>query len=157
VDGATRLVAEGNVFAENGRGVRLMANVQDARLAGNDFAGNSFDLTTNGRAADGAVLDGNHFDEYRGYDLDRDGVGDVPHRPVRLFSLVVAQHEPALILLRSFFVTLLDGAERVLPSLTPQAVVDERPAMSEWKQGRAGGPSVQRSASSVVPARRAPR
>ena len=42
---------------------------------------------------------------------------------------MVAQNEPALILLRSAFVSLLDAAERVLPSLTPETMADETPAM----------------------------
>jgi nitrous oxidase accessory protein len=53
----------------------------------------------------------------------------VPHRPVRLFSMLVAQNQPALILLRSAFVSLLDAAERVLPALTPETLADARPAM----------------------------
>jgi nitrous oxidase accessory protein len=128
-DGATRLVAERNSFADNGWGVRLMANVQDGRFAANDFAGNTFDVATNGGAGDAATFDGNWFDDYRGYDLDRDGRGDVPHRPVRLFSLLVARYEAALVLQRSFFVGLLDGAERAIPSLTPRLLADPRPAM----------------------------
>jgi nitrous oxidase accessory protein len=127
-DGATRLVAERNTFRDNGWAVRLQANTQDARFAANDFAGNTFDVATNGRDA-AAAFDGNWFDGYRGYDLDKDGRGDVPHRPVRLFSLLVANYEPSVALLRSFFVDLLDGAERVVPALTPESVVDAHPSM----------------------------
>ena len=53
----------------------------------------------------------------------------MPHRPVRLFSLLVARNEPALILLRSTFVALLDVAERVVPTLTPETLADQHPAM----------------------------
>jgi nitrous oxidase accessory protein len=128
VDGVTGLEARRNAFRANGWAVRLMGNVLDGRFAGNDFAGNSFDVSTNARAS-GAAFEGNWFAEYRGWDLDRDGRGDVPHRPVRLFSLLVAMHEPMLVLQRSAFVALLDAAERVLPSLTPPTLADERPAM----------------------------
>ena len=65
---------------------------------------------------------------YVGYDLDRDGFGDVPFRPVRLFSVLVEQNEPLLILLRSFFLDLLEAAERVDARLTPEALVDAQPA-----------------------------
>jgi nitrous oxidase accessory protein len=66
-----------------------------------------------------------------GYDLTGDGFGDVPHRPVRLFSLVVERTPAAMVLLRTFFVDLLDLAERVIPALTPETLVDERPRMRE--------------------------
>ena len=128
-DGATRLVLERNVIRDNGWGLRLLANVQASHVRGNDFVGNTFDVTSNGRSGEDADLAGNYFDEYRGYDLDRDGRGDVPHHPVRLFSLLVERWDAALVLQRSFFVGLLDAAERALPSLTPERLVDDAPAM----------------------------
>jgi nitrous oxidase accessory protein len=44
---------------------------------------------------------------------------------------VVEQHPPALVLLRSPMVGLLDAAEHVLPVLTPAAIVDPRPLMRQ--------------------------
>ena len=42
---------------------------------------------------------------------------------------VVAGNGPALILLRSSFLSLLDAAERVLPTLTPDGLADTAPSM----------------------------
>lgn len=127
-DGTTRLVALHNVFIDNGWAIRLDANSQGGRITGNDFMRNTFDVVTNGQNVD-TVLEGNYWDSYQGYDLRHDGSGDVPHRPVRLFSLLVERNEPALILLRATFVSLLDAAERVIPALTPETLADARPAM----------------------------
>ena len=127
-DGATRLDARGNVFSNNGWAVKLLASTQSAELTGNSFLGNTFDVATNSRAS-GNVLRGNYWDQYEGYDLDRDGRGDVPHHPVRLFSLIVDNNEPTLVLLRSPLIALLDRAERVLPSLTPETLADASPLM----------------------------
>ena len=132
VDGATRLRAEHNEFADNGWALKLLASAQDGRFTRNDFTGNTFDVATNSRETTTSFA-GNYWDDYRGYDLDRDGTGDVPHHPVRLFSLLVAQNEPVLITLRSPFVALLDLAERVLPSLTPETLVDASPSMRRIK------------------------
>ena len=134
-DGATRIVAERNDFSDNGWAVKLLSSTEDGRFAGNDFVGNTFDVATNSRQSRNA-FDGNFFDSYEGYDLDRDGRGDVPHRPVRLFSLLVEQNEPSLIMLRSAFVGLLDTAERVVPALTPETLVDARPAMRRLRGAR---------------------
>ncbi|HEX6105197.1 MAG TPA: nitrous oxide reductase family maturation protein NosD [Gemmatimonadales bacterium] len=131
VEGSSRLRVTGNEFSRNGWAVKLMANAEDNRFEGNRFTGNAFDVATNSRS-NSSTFTGNSWDQYRGYDLDRDGYGDVPHRPVRFFSLVVQEHEPALILLRSFFVELLDLAERVLPILTPETLADARPRMEHW-------------------------
>ena len=127
-DGANRLVAIHNEFTDNGWAVKLDASTLDGRFEHNNFLGNSFDVASNSRAPT-TTFAGNYWDGYRGYDLDRNGVGDVPHRPVRLFSVLVEHHPPALILMRSAFADLLDGAERIMPSLTPDALVDSTPAM----------------------------
>jgi nitrous oxidase accessory protein len=127
-DGANRIVADGNSFIENGWAVKLDASTVDGRLTRNNFIANTFDIASNSREPS-TVLAGNYWDAYHGYDLNRDGIGDVPFRPVRLFSMIVERHEPALLLLRSAFVELLDAAERALPALTPTNLADARPAM----------------------------
>jgi len=128
VDGVTRLRAEENVFVENGWAVKLLASAQDGRFTGNEFLRNTFDVSTNSREATTSFA-GNYWDDYEGYDLDRNGTGDVPYHPVRLFSMLVAQNQPVIITLRSPFVRLLDLAERVLPSITPETLVDASPVM----------------------------
>ena len=128
LEGSNRIKVLGNDFESNGWAVRLLGNSDGGRLERNRFVANSFDLSTNA-ASTTATLDANEWDEYRGYDLDRDGFGDVPFRPVRLFAILVQDNEPALILLRSLFIELLDVAERVLPVLSPQGLVDHRPVV----------------------------
>ena len=128
LEDSNRNQVEGNLFRRNGWAVKVLANAAGNRFTGNRFEGNSFDAATNSRSASSS-FDRNWWDRYQGYDLDRDGLGDVPYRPVRLFSLVAEQHKPALILLRSAFVDLLDGAERLMPMLTPDALADRSPLM----------------------------
>ena len=127
-DGAARIVAVDNDFVSNGWAIKLLASTYDGRFERNDFVGNTFDVAANSLEGNNRFR-ANYFDAYRGYDLDRDGFGDVSHRPVRLFSVLVERNAPAVVLLRSFFVDLLDAAERVLPALTPATLEDERPAM----------------------------
>ncbi len=127
-EGTNRLEVTGNEFLDNGWGVEVMSDVQETAFRHNRFEGNSFDVTTNSASAS-SRFEENYWDRYAGYDLDRNGFGDVPFPPVRLFAFVVQQNEPALILMRSFFVSLLDAAERVAPVLTPQTMVDSRPLM----------------------------
>jgi nitrous oxidase accessory protein len=131
-EGTSRVRVEGNEFLENGWAIRVMANASETEFLRNRFEGNSFDVATNSVNARSRFA-GNYWDRYTGYDLDRDGYGDVPFAPVRLFALVVQQHEPALILQRSFFVSLLDLAERVAPVLTPRTMVDSTPLM-RWRR-----------------------
>ena len=127
-EASNRLRVEKNVFDGNGWAVKIMANSMDNHFADNDFLENSFDVATNSRQ-NFNTFSGNFWQKYTGYDLNRDGIGDVPFRPVRLFSLIVEKQHPALILLRSFFVGLLEIAEAIFPVLTPETLIDQSPRM----------------------------
>jgi len=128
LEGTNRLEIRDNLFERNGWAVILLGDAYENHFQGNTFAGNSFDVGTNSTRTQ-STFSRNYWDHYSGYDLDHNGTGDVPYAPVRLFALVLQRHPPALILLRSLFVDLLDLAERVLPVLTPAALVDDAPLM----------------------------
>jgi nitrous oxidase accessory protein len=128
LEGSNRNDVRDNDFVRNGWAMRVLADAQDNTISGNAFSGNVFDVGTNSRRNYSTFL-GNWFDRYRGYDLDRNGRGDVPHAPVRLFALLVEQAPAAMVLVRSLLVDLLDVAERVMPTLTPETLQDASPLM----------------------------
>lgn len=128
LEGSNRNRIEGNLFSRNGWALRVLGNAQENEIMNNTFVSNSFDVTTNSRQ-NFSTFNHNFWDRYRGYDLNHDGIGDVPHAPVRLFALIVEQSPSALLLQRSVVVDMLDLAERVLPVLTPATLVDEHPLM----------------------------
>jgi nitrous oxidase accessory protein len=127
-DGAMRIEATNNSFLNNGWAIKLMSSTSDGRFAANAFVGNSFDVATNSRSSTNA-FESNYWDSYHGYDLDRNGLGDVPHRPVRLYASVVSQDAISMILMRGLFVGLLDAAERAMPVFTPVGLTDAHPRM----------------------------
>jgi nitrous oxidase accessory protein len=129
LEGVIRVEARDNEFLSNGWGAVVMADAEATSFERNRFQENSFDVSTNGANALTRFHE-NFWDRYTGYDLDGDEFGDVPFAPVRLFAFIVQQHDPALILQRSFFVSLLDAAERVAPILTPRMMEDARPLMT---------------------------
>lgn len=128
MEGANRNDVADNDFVRNGWAVRVLADAQDNQLHGNAFQGNVFDVGTNSRS-NYSTFRNNWWDRYRGYDLNHDGIGDVPHAPVRLFALLVQQSPSALVLVRSLLVDVLDVAERVVPTLTPETLRDGAPLM----------------------------
>jgi nitrous oxidase accessory protein len=127
-DGADRVQVIDNRFTRNGYAIRLLASTTAGQFTGNEFAANSFDVAVNSRLSSTRFW-GNWWDSYRGWDLNRDGIGDPPHHPVRLFTLMVDRSPSAGLLQRSLFVRLIDAAERMFPSLTPESVVDKAPLM----------------------------
>jgi len=113
----------------NGWAVNIKSSSARNYFTENNFIENSFDVRTDS-PRNNNVFEGNYWSQYEGYDLDRDGIGDVPYRPVSLFSIIIDRQPESLILMRSMFIRLLDTAERIAPVLTPKTLIDENPKMS---------------------------
>lgn len=128
MEGASRITLEQNIFLENGWALRVQASCDANTVRQNNFMGNSFDVSTNGSLVLN-TFDSNYWDRYEGYDLNHDGIGDVPFRPVSLYAVVVERMPYGLMLMRSFMVYLLDKAEKIIPSLTPEMLKDDAPVM----------------------------
>ncbi len=127
-DGSTRIVIENNNFIRNGWAMNIFGNCTDNRISGNNFIGNTFDVSTNS-SSNKNLYANNYWDQYTGYDLDKNGYGDIPHHPVKLFSLIYGRVPESIILLRSFFIDMINLAEKVTPVLTPVGLQDDAPSM----------------------------
>lgn len=128
MEGSSRIAFSENIFADNGWALRVQASCMDVSFRRNVFTGNTFDVSTNGHVTLNRFEE-NYWDKYEGYDLNRDGVGDVPFRPVSLYAMVVERMPAGILLIRSFMVYLLDKAEKVIPAITPEGLVDNTPRM----------------------------
>ncbi|MCX6312113.1 MAG: nitrous oxide reductase family maturation protein NosD [Bacteroidetes bacterium] len=128
IEGSTRMEFRNNLFLSNGWAAQVQASCMDIVVTHNCFVGNSFDISTNGDLVL-TKFDGNYWDKYEGYDLDRNGIGDVPYRPVGLYSVIIQKIPSALMLFRSPMTNLLDKAEKVIPGMTPVDLIDNRPLM----------------------------
>lgn len=132
MEGGNRIIIQKNIFKNNGWAIKVQANCDANQINYNNFFGNTFDIATNGTMVLNSY-DNNYWDKYEGYDRNKDGIGDVPYHPVSMYSLIVEKNENALILLRSFMISLLDKAEKAIPSLTPENLVDNKPAIKPYK------------------------
>lgn len=131
-EGTTRVEIKRNLFQGNGWALKLQASCMDNQISKNNFFGNTFDVATNGNLTLNK-FESNYWDKYEGYDLDKNGVGDVPFHPLSLFSVLVERTPTAMLLFRSFMITLLDKSEKVLPTITPDNFKDEKPMMRPLK------------------------
>lgn len=129
-EASTDVEVHHNDFFQNGWAAKVQGNSVDNNFTNNNFIANTFDVGTNSQQNYNQFT-GNYWSHYEGYDLDRDGIGDVPYRPVTLFSYMVQRHSTAIILLKSMLVEILNAAERVMPMLTPETLVDKKPKMHE--------------------------
>ena len=130
MESSSRLDIKSNSFERNGWAIKLMTTCMDDTFRLNNFTGNSFDVSTNGTSQLNH-FEHNYWEKYSGYDLDKNGVGDVPYRPVSLYSMLVERVPPSVMFMRSFMVDLLDSMEKVLPSIIPENLVDAQPLMKK--------------------------
>lgn len=126
IEGSTRINYFRNDFKRNGWALKIAGGCYTNKFNENNFLNNSFDVSYNTKMNDNG-FEGNFWSSYSGYDLDKDGIGDVPYRPVKLFSYVVNRTPETIILLRSLFIDILNFSERVSPVFTPDNLVDPMP------------------------------
>ena len=127
-EGCTRINYKNNTFLRNGWAIKIAGACYANIFLNNDFMSNSLDLAYNSNINDNK-FDNNYWSEYTGYDLDKNGIGDVPYRPVKLFSYIVNKTPQALVLLRSLFVDIVNFSEKVSPVFTPDDLMDNNPLM----------------------------
>nr|WP_271393551.1 nitrous oxide reductase family maturation protein NosD [Aequorivita sinensis] len=135
VEGSNRLEYSNNDFTSNGYALKVKGACYQNHVINNNFLYNSFDISYNGRINDNK-FDNNFWSNYTGYDLNKNGIGDVPYRPVKLFSYIVNRTPETIILMRSLFIDIIDFSEKVSPVFTPDDLLDENPKMKRINHDR---------------------
>ncbi|MBC8769783.1 nitrous oxide reductase family maturation protein NosD [Arenibacter sp. BSSL-BM3] len=132
IEGSNRINYSKNNFVKNGWAIKVRGACYTNTFIHNNFMYNSFDLAYNSNLNDN-IFEENYWSNYTGYDLDRNGTGDIPYRPVKLFSYIVNRTPETIILLRSLFMDIIDFSEKVSPVFTPDELVDAKPLMKKIK------------------------
>lgn len=130
IEGSNRIVYKNNNFINNGWAIKVRGACYTNSFTENNFLYNSFDISYNSKINDN-IFNRNYWSNYTGYDLDKDGVGDVPYRPVKLFSYIVNRTPETIILLRSLFIDIIDFSEKVSPVFTPDNLLDNNPQIKK--------------------------
>jgi len=128
VENCSRIDYTKNKFIRNGWALKFSGGCYKNVFENNSFMYNAFDLSYNSKLNSNR-FEKNYWSDYTGYDLDKDGIGDVPYRPVKLFSYIVNRTPEALVLLRSLFVDIINFSEKVSPVFTPDNLTDSKPLM----------------------------
>ena len=134
-DASRHAVLAGNVIAGNEVGLALQSNAS-LTLTANRIADNLTDVRALGRALAPSNRwsregRGNSWSQYRGYDADRDGIGDVPHRAVDAMDGLVRRNPLAQAFLYTPAHLALEAAARMFPLYRqPPLLTDEHPLMS---------------------------
>lgn len=122
-----------NLVQDNGWGVILFSSCAGNEFASNDFINNDYPVALDMRISDNRFDDGRRGNYWSGsapYDLDADGVSDIPHSPVSAFAFLSKQYPDLAILGQSPAVVALTVAERTIPALRPSEAVDRFPLVA---------------------------
>ncbi|MFC2188027.1 nitrous oxide reductase family maturation protein NosD [Fulvivirgaceae bacterium LMO-SS25] len=130
-EGANRLIISKNVFKLNGTALNVKGNCLDNEFHQNNFIANTFEVVTNSKQNNNLFSE-NYWSNYSGYDLDRNGFGDIAYRPVNLFAKVIHQVPSATFLLHSPFIQLIEIAEKIFPQYISKSLLDEHPRIKPY-------------------------
>lgn len=147
-------VAEENVIADNAIGIFMEALIRSTLknnlIAGNDLAMRVFTSAAEDRFERNNVVEnlspmevvgghtdnswngstgGNYWSDYDGFDLDGDGIGDIPYRIQNVFEHIEAQLPLLRLYLFSPAAQSLAVAERGFPVFETRQETDDRPLM----------------------------
>jgi nitrous oxidase accessory protein len=121
----------GNWFEGCDIGIHFTAGSGDNRIVGNSFVGNRTQVkyvsskwvewSENGQ--------GNFWSDFAAYDVDGNGVADMPYRPNDSMDHVLWTQPAAKLLLGSPAVQLVRWSQSAFPALLPGGVVDSNPLM----------------------------
>lgn len=127
-----------NRFAFNGIGILFNSEVGGNRMVDNVFEGNLTQVAYGGRSGSMAknFWEGNFWDDYQGFDRNRDGLGDQKHELMAYADQIWMEMPVARFFRSSPVMELLDFLERLAPFSAPdQILVDEKPRFAKPAPG----------------------
>lgn len=127
---------ERNVIAENDLALQMFSNSDQTLFAANNFIENLSPLQIVGKRTntrwqrDGQ---GNYWSDYAGYDLDGNGIGDVPHKVQNVFEYLEGNYPRLRLYLNSPAAQALAAAEYSFPVIKGANEADTAPLMQAVK------------------------
>jgi nitrous oxidase accessory protein len=125
----------GNLLAGNDKGLVIFTSARGNRFEANSFVDNGEQVVVEGSSEmmTTNLWRNNYWSDYRGYDADGDGRGDIPYRPSKVFERLSDRNHGLLLFAESPSARAIDFAARVFPIFEPKPkFVDESPRMRPY-------------------------
>jgi len=132
----TKIEFRNNRIAYNGIGMLFTSELGGNVASGNVFEGNLTHVAQAGRNTGGLnEWRGNHWDDYQGFDRNRDNVGDTPYELYAFADRIWMEIPQARFFKTSPALELLDFLERLAPFSSPELMLkDEAPRFRKWER-----------------------
>jgi nitrous oxidase accessory protein len=121
-----------NLIAGNDTAVQMFSSAANNRFYENNFIGNLSPISVVGRETTtlwSRGTRGNYWSEYDGYDLDGDGLGDVPYRIRNFYERLEGNYPRLRLYFYSPAAQALAAAERAFPIIRSADEQDQHPLM----------------------------
>jgi nitrous oxidase accessory protein len=128
-----------NTVAFNDVAIRTFSNAAENTFRWNNFIGNLSPIEVIGKRTDNNWSDqgaGNFWTQYDGYDLNADGIGDVPFRIQNVFERLEGNYPRLRLYLMSPASQALAVSERMFPIIEGSREYDDAPLMKPVEMGR---------------------
>ncbi len=125
-----------NVIAENDLALLIFGNSDRNLFTENNFVENLSPLQVVGKTTTTLWTEarrGNYWSDYAGYDLDGDGIGDVPHKVQNVFEYLEGNYPRLRLYLNSPASQALATAEKTFPILKGSSEADTSPLIQAVK------------------------
>lgn len=127
-----------NLIAANDTALQIFSSVSDNTFEANSFIDNLSPVELIGKSTDtrwNGATRGNYWGEYEGYDLDADGIGDVPFKIQNIFERLEGNYPRIRIYLYSPASQALAAAEKAFPIFEGSREYDRLPLMKPAAPG----------------------
>jgi len=122
---------ENNLVAFNGIGIRFLADWHGSIFKHNQFKSNiSQIIVSGGKSANRNTWENNFWDDYEGFDLDKDGFGDTPYEYYAYADRIWQDVPNAQFFKGSPILETIDFLERLAPFSPPDLILrDSKPVL----------------------------
>lgn len=137
-EASTKNVLTRNLIARNDVALEMFANSVGNTFTENDFLDNLSPITVIGKKTNSRWNEsgrGNYWSSYNGYDLDNDGIGDVPMKIQNVFSYLEGRQPNARLYLYSPVSQALAVAAEAFPIVEISSEIDRHPLMKPVMAG----------------------
>jgi nitrous oxidase accessory protein len=131
-DNSHKNVIRNNLIALSGVAIRFSLSSELDAFFENSFINNVSTLVVSGSKTDIAwdsCARGNYWSDAKGYDLDADGISDVPHNVQGIFDYLQGEYPLFSLYLYSPAAQAMQFADRTIPLMVKEKQVDQYPLM----------------------------
>ncbi|HUJ22764.1 MAG TPA: nitrous oxide reductase family maturation protein NosD [Bryobacteraceae bacterium] len=143
-----------NLIAANDTAIQAFSSASGNTFSGNNFIANLSPIEVVGRTTETRWSEagrGNYWSDYQGYDLDENGVGDVPFKIQNVFERMEGDYPRLRLYLFSPASQALAVSEKVVPLIRGSEEYDRFPLMKPVEMRVEGGSAASQEPDSIWP------